>query len=55
MRPTFEDYTEHFLHILEVAGPKHTGVGADWDGGGVETMMDVAALPKITERLLAED
>ncbi|MBR9792742.1 MAG: membrane dipeptidase [Gammaproteobacteria bacterium] len=55
VRATFEDYMEHFLHILEVAGPKHTGVGADWDGGGgVETMMDVAALPKITERLLAE-
>jgi len=30
-------------------------VGADWDGGGgVERMMDVAALPLITERLLAE-
>lgn len=55
VRATFEDYMEHFLHILEVAGPKHTGVGADWDGGGgVETMMDVAALPKITDRLLAE-
>lgn len=55
VRATFEDYMEHFLHILEIAGPKHTGVGADWDGGGgVETMMDVAALPKITERLLAE-
>lgn len=55
VRATFEDYMEHFLHILKVAGPQHTGVGADWDGGGgVETMMDVAALPKITERLLAE-
>lgn len=55
VRATFEDYMAHFLHILKVAGPKHTGVGADWDGGGgVETMMDVAALPKITERLLAE-
>ncbi|NDV91518.1 membrane dipeptidase [Alteromonas sp. 345S023] len=55
VRATFEDYMEHFLHILEVAGPKHTGVGADWDGGGgVERMMDVAALPLITERLLAE-
>ncbi|MDC8829775.1 dipeptidase [Alteromonas gilva] len=55
VRATFEDYMAHFLHILEVAGPKHTGVGADWDGGGgVEKMMDVAALPLITERLLAE-
>ncbi len=55
VKATFEDYMAHFLHILKVAGPKHTGVGADWDGGGgVETMMDVAALPKITARLLAE-
>ncbi len=55
VRATFEDYMAHFLHILKVAGPKHTGVGADWDGGGgVERMMDVAALPLITERLLAE-
>ncbi|NVK54224.1 MAG: dipeptidase [Alteromonadaceae bacterium] len=55
VRATFEDYMAHFLHILKVAGPKHTGVGADWDGGGgVERMMDVAALPLVTERLLAE-
>lgn len=55
VRATFDDYMAHFLHILKVAGPKHTGVGADWDGGGgVERMMDVAALPLITERLLAE-
>lgn len=55
VRATFEDYMEHFLHILKIAGPKHVGVGADWDGGGgVEKMMDVAALPLITERLLAE-
>ena len=55
VRTTFDDYMAHFLHILKVAGPKHTGVGADWDGGGgVERMMDVAALPLITERLLAE-
>lgn len=55
VRATFEDYMAHFLHILKIAGPKHTGVGADWDGGGgVERMMDVAALPLITERLLAE-
>lgn len=55
VRATFEDYMAHFLHILEIAGPKNTGVGADWDGGGgVERMMDVAALPLITERLLSE-
>nr|WP_175498010.1 dipeptidase [Dokdonella immobilis] len=52
---TFEDYMKHMLHILEVAGPEHVGLGADWDGGGgVSGMIDVASLPKITERLLRE-
>jgi membrane dipeptidase len=40
---------------LKVAGPAHVGVGADLDGGGgVTGMEDVAEIPKITERLLAE-
>jgi membrane dipeptidase len=54
-RASFEDYMKHMLHILEVASPEHVGLGADWDGGGgVEGMEDIAALPKITERLLRE-
>lgn len=45
----------HLLHILKVAGAQHVGIGADWDGGGgVAGLEDVAALPKITERLLKE-
>ena len=52
---SFEDYMDHFLHVLELIGPDHVGVGADWDGGGgVVGMEDIASLPKITERLLAE-
>ncbi|HEX5658286.1 MAG TPA: membrane dipeptidase, partial [Polyangiales bacterium] len=32
----------------------HVGIGADWDGGGgVTGMEDVAAIPRITEALLA--
>lgn len=55
VKATFEDYMEHFLHILKIAGPKHVGVGADWDGGGgVVKMMDIATLPLITERLIDE-
>jgi membrane dipeptidase len=54
-RATFEDFMKHLLHALKVVGPDHVGIGADWDGGGgVQGMEDVAALPKITERLLAE-
>ena len=52
-RATFDDFMKHLLHALQVAGPDHVGVGLDWDGGGgVTGMEDVAALPKITERLL---
>jgi len=52
---TFEDYMDHFLHVLQLIGPDHVGVGADWDGGGgVSGMRDIAAFPRITERLLAE-
>jgi membrane dipeptidase len=45
---------KHVLHALEVVGPDHVGIGADWDGGGgVTGMEDVTSIPKITERLLA--
>jgi membrane dipeptidase len=53
-RATFDDFMKHLLHALEVVGPEHVGIGADWDGGGgVVGMEDVEALPRITERLLA--
>jgi len=53
-RATFEDYLAHLLHILQVAGVDHVGIGADWDGGGgVVGLEDVSALPRITEALLA--
>ena len=52
---TFDDFMAHLLHALKVAGVDHVGIGADWDGGGgVRGMDDVTALPRITERLLAE-
>ncbi len=52
---TFDDFMKHVLHTLKLVGPDHVGFGADWDGGGgVTGMEDVASLPKITARLLAE-
>lgn len=51
----FEMYMASMLHVLKLVGPDHVGLGADWDGGGgVAGMEDVAALPRITERLVAE-
>jgi membrane dipeptidase len=52
-RATFETYMQHVTHALDLVGPEHVGVGADWDGGGgVEGMEDVTSIPKITERLV---
>ncbi len=54
-RAGFEDFIAHLLYALELLGPDHVGIGADWDGGGgVIGMEDVTGLPRITERLLAE-
>jgi membrane dipeptidase len=50
---TFDMYMQHVTHALDLVGPDHVGVGCDWDGGGgVTGMEDVAAIPKITERLV---
>lgn len=52
-RATFDDYMKQMLHALDLVGPEHVGVGCDWDGGGgVTGMEDIAALPKITDRLV---
>ena len=52
-RSTFEKFMEHLLYTLELVGPDHVGIGADWDGGGgVDGMKDVTYLPRITEALL---
>lgn len=46
-------FMKHLLHILDVVGPEHVGIGADWDGGGgVTGLEDVSQLPKISQRLL---
>lgn len=52
-RATFDMYMQHVMHALDLVGPDHVGVGADWDGGGgVAGMEDVTFIPKITERLV---
>lgn len=52
-RSTFEKFMEHMLYALELVGPDHVGMGADWDGGGgVDGMSDITYLPKVTAALL---
>ena len=51
-RSTFEKYLEHLFYTLDLVGPDHVGIGADWDGGGgVIGMDDVVDVPKITQAL----
>ena len=52
-RSSFEKFMEQTLYALDLVGPDHVGMGADWDGGGgVEGMMDITFLPKVTAALL---
>jgi membrane dipeptidase len=52
-KASLDVFIQHLLHLLEVAGPEHVGIGADWDGGGgVTGLEDVSQLPIITQRLL---
>ena len=50
----FDLFMRSLLHSIAVMGVDHVGLGADWDGGGVIGMEDVASLPKITARLRKE-
>lgn len=50
----FEVYMKMVLRAIEVGGVDHICFGADWDGGGgLPGIEDIAALPKVTERLKA--
>jgi membrane dipeptidase len=52
-RADLDDFMQHLLHAVRVVGVDHVGVSGDFDGGGgIEGLEDVAAFPKITERLL---
>jgi membrane dipeptidase len=53
-RASFDDYLQHLLHVLKIAGVDHTGIGLDLDGGGgVTGLEDAADYHKITTALLA--
>ena len=47
-------FMRSLLHLIEVAGIDHVGMGGDWDGGGGLRGQEVlAALPEVTARLRA--
>jgi len=46
---------DHFDHAIEIAGPDHVGIGADWDGVASMPigMEEISELPSLTTGLLA--
>jgi len=52
-RPALARLIDHFVHIVEVAGIDHVGIGSDFDGipGLPEGLESAADLPRITEAL----
>lgn len=52
---TVADAVAHILHMVEVAGIDHVGIGSDFDGdGGVRGLASAADYVHLTRRLLAE-
>lgn len=49
----FDLFMRALKHCLDIAGPRHCGIGADWDGGGgLAGFEDITALPKVTAALM---
>lgn len=52
---TFDQFMDHLLHVIRVAGIDHVGIGIDFDGGGgVEGLSDATHYRRITQRLVQE-
>lgn len=52
---TIDDAVRHLLHLIDVAGIDHVGIGSDFDGdGGVRGLATAADYLNLTRRLLAE-
>ena len=50
----FDLFMRALFHCLDVVGPQHCGIGADWDGGaGMAGFDDISVLPRITAALMA--
>jgi membrane dipeptidase len=53
-RGTIHDLLDHIDHVAKVAGPRHVGLGSDFDGVSVlpEQLDDVSYFPYITQGLI---
>lgn len=52
---TLEQFVDHVIHLIEVAGEEHVGIGTDFDGitDVLEGFEDVSRFPALTAALLA--
>ena len=54
-QPCIDDAVRHIMHMIEVAGIDHVGIGSDYDGdGGVLGLNDESEMINLTRRLIAE-
>ncbi len=52
---TVEDAVRHVMHMIDVMGVDHVGIGSDFDGGGgLPGLEDASWFISLTERLMAE-
>ena len=52
---TLDTFIQHLLHMIEVCGIEHVGIGSDFDGdGGVPGLRDASDMLHITERLIQQ-
>lgn len=52
---TVEDAVRHIMHMIDVMGVDHVGIGSDFDGGGgLPGLEDASWFITLTERLMAE-
>lgn len=52
---TIKDAVAHIMHMIDVAGIDHVGIGSDFDGGGGLTgLEDASCFVNLTRRLMSE-
>jgi microsomal dipeptidase-like Zn-dependent dipeptidase len=52
---TVNDAVRHILHMIDVMGVEHVGIGSDFDGGGgIPGLEDASWFVSLTARLMAE-
>ena len=52
---TVDDAVRHIMHMIDVMGVDHVGIGSDFDGGGgIPGLEDASWFISLTERLIAQ-